>query len=348
MQSSFNRRHAMIGATATAATVALSALPMHPSHAAALADASVGATLTERTRAFLATLDAGQLKAATFDWNGSTWRNWNYFGVGGFIKPGLRLEQMSAPQKAATWDMLATVLSPAGLEKAKTVMLLQDILVSQGNGVGERSSERYSLSVHGEPASAGAWGLRLEGHHLTFSVSVRDGRIVSVTPTSFSASPNRVTSGKHAGLVTLKAEEALARRLHADLAPALKAKAQLSDRHLFNILSAAGSERANAKKAGLAAADMTASQRDLLWQLIDIWAGEHLVPSLAETQKARAREGDQAAVHFAWYGPNTPETSLGYRIIADSFVIELGCVDGAAQHIHTITHDLANVLGRVG
>ena len=56
---------------------------------------------------------------------------------------------------------------------------------------GERSSERFSFAVFGTPAETGAWGLRLEGHHLTQSIAVRDGRIVSVTPSSFSALPNR-------------------------------------------------------------------------------------------------------------------------------------------------------------
>ena len=51
-------------------------------------------------------------------------------------------------------------------------------------------------------------------------------------------------------------------------------------------------------------------------------------------------------MHFAWYGPNTPEKAFGYRVIGDGFVIELGSVDPAAQHLHTIYNDLGNVLGR--
>ena len=35
-------------------------------------------------------------------------------------------------------------------------------------------------------------------------------------------------------------------------------------------------------------------------------------------------------------------------MIGDGFVIELGSVDPAAQHLHTIYHDLGNVLGRGG
>jgi hypothetical protein len=58
------------------------------------------------------------------------------------------------------------------------------------------------------------------------------------------------------------------------------------------------------------------------------------------------RTGDREAVHFAWYGPNTAEKAFGYRVIGDSFVIEMASVDAEAQHLHTIYHDLSNVLGR--
>jgi hypothetical protein len=113
-------------------------------------------------------------------------------------------------------------------------------------------------------------GLRLEGHHLTQSISVRGNRIVSVTPSSFSALPNRITSGKHAGLITLKDEEALARRVANDLAT--KPRVRQSEQPLSTIMSYAGRERANAQKVGIAAADLVGAQRDLLWQLVDTYS----------------------------------------------------------------------------
>ena len=58
------------------------------------------------------------------------------------------------------------------------------------------------------------------------------------------------------------------------------------------------------------------------------------------------QSGDRQAVHFAWYGRNTPETAFGYRVIGDGFVIEMASVDAEAQHLHTVYHDLGNVLGR--
>jgi Protein of unknown function (DUF3500) len=336
-----DRRHVILGGSAM-----LGAAALPGASAAAEAGLAPAGELLDGVRKFLWTLDAGKRKQALFTWNGPEWRQWNYFGFGGYIKPGLRLEQMNAAQKAAAWEVLALIWSPAGLVKARNVMTLQDVLASQGNGAGERSSERFSVAVFGTSAGTGSWGLRFEGHHLTQSVAIRNGRIVSVTPSSFSSNPNRVGAGKHAGLVTLKDEEALARRIFGDLSPALQRTARLSDSPIGNILSSAGRERANAKPAGLAAADMTAGQRDLLWQLIETYAVEHLPPPLTEPQRARVRTGDREAVHFAWYGPNVPEKAFGYRVIGTSFVIELGSVDDAAQHLHTIYNDLDNVLGR--
>src|SRR5262247_1356270 len=235
-----SRRTAILAGTAFVGAAAM------PSGGAVAADAGFApaADLLAAVRRFLGGLDPEQRKAATFAWDGPEWRGWNYFGVGGYIKPGLRLEQMSAEQKAAAWDLLATWQSPAGIAKTRNVMLLQDVLAASGNGTGQRSSERFSFAVFGTPSETGAWGFRLEGHHLTQSIAVRDNRIVSITPSSFSALPNRVTSGPHAGLNTLKDEEALARRLVGDLAPKLQARARLSDAALGNILSYAGRERA--------------------------------------------------------------------------------------------------------
>jgi hypothetical protein len=339
-----HRRSVIVAGTALLGAAVL------PRAASATREAGLAsaAELTDRTQKFLATLEPDKRKSATFPWNGAEWRGWNYFGVAGYIKPGLRLEQMSAPQKEAAWDLMAAVWSPAGVAKARNVMLLQDILAVSGNGAGQRSSERFSLSVFGAPAATGAWGLRVEGHHLTQSVAVRDGRIVSVTPFSFSALPNRVASGPHAGLSTLKDEEGLARRLIGDLAPSLQNRARIGDSTPYNILSYAGRERTNTKKVGLAASDMKEAQRELLWRMVEIYTVEHLPASLTAAQRARVRSGDPGAVHFAWYGPNVPEKAFGYRLIADGFIIEMASVDAQAQHLHTVYHDLANVLGRSG
>lgn len=342
MAALLNRRGVLVAGAATAITCAtgLSAL------SSPLESLASSTRLRARVTEFLSVIDEGKRKLARFDWDGPEWRSWNYFGLGGFIKPGLRFEQMSETEQNAAWNILAELLSPSGLAKARNVMLLQDILAAAGNGRGQRSSQRFSMAVFGTPGSDRAWGLRLEGHHLSLSFAMRNDQIISVTPAAFAALPNRVMSGHHRGLVTLQGEETLARRLQADLAPPLQARAQVSERHLFNILSSAGRERANTRQVGVAAADMTEGQRDILRQLVETYAVEPYAGALAAAQKARLQRSDMAGVHFAWYGANEAETSFGYRIIADKFVIELGCIDREAQHLHPVYHDLDNTLGQ--
>ena len=256
---------------------------------------------------------------------------------------------MSAAQKAAAWDVLATLLSPAGIEKTSNVMTLQDVLASQGNMPGQRSSERFSFAVFGTPSETGAWGFRLEGHHLHQSISVRDNRIVSVTPSSFSVNPNRVTSGKHAGLVTLRDEEVLARKLYrrsrSEAAGQGAALGDADEQHPV-LCRARARQCAGARRRRPPSWRRRSATRSGSWS-------RPMPPTISRRRSPRrsargCATGDREAVHFAWYGPNTAERAFGYRVIGRGFVIELGSVDPAAQHLHTIYHDLGNVLGRTG
>jgi hypothetical protein len=80
--------------------------------------------------------------------------------------------------------------------------------------------------------------------------------------------------------------------------------------------------------------------------MVELYSVEHFPAALSAAQRTRVQSGDRQAVHFAWYAGNTPETAFGYRVIGDGFVIEMASVDAEAQHLHTIYHDLGNVLGR--
>ena len=150
-----DRRSVVLGG---AALVVASAVPDAAPRAAEGGLAPAG-DLLARANQFLSSLEPDRRKAASFAWGGPEWRGWNYFGSSDFIKPGLRLEQMSTPQKAVAWDLIATVLSASGLEKARNVMTLQDVLAARGDGVGRRSSERFSFAVFGVPAETGTWGI---------------------------------------------------------------------------------------------------------------------------------------------------------------------------------------------
>ena len=138
----------------------------------------------------------------------------------------------------------------------------------------------------------------------------------------------------------------MARQLFADLSSANQGRARIRDNAITNITAVAGQENIFRTRAGIPAADMSPTQQDLLWRIVEIYAAVHWPEPVAAAQRARVREGDQAAVHFAWAGGNEEDTRLYYRLHGDTFIIELASVDPAAQHLHTIYHDTQRTLGR--
>jgi hypothetical protein len=327
------RRAALVSGAAAAS------LPLLPAGARAAAPLDLGdaSLIRQRATAFLASLDEAQARRARFAFGGDAWRRWNYFGVGGFIKPGLRLEEMSPAQKDAAWSLAASILSDEGLTKARNVMLNQEILREQGNGRNERSGERFSFAVFGAPAARGTWALRIEGHHLSLSYTIADDRLVAVTPSSFSSSPNRVTSGVHAGLVTLKKEDGLARRFAADLSGAVRARAFSTQGPYGNILASAGREKSLTKREGAPVADMGSGQREIAAEVIAAFTTDHLRAPFAETLAREIGKGTGAA-YFMVAGSPAPEQPLYYRFHGERFLIEFATVDSEALHLHTIVH----------
>jgi hypothetical protein len=309
------------------------ASPIAPSH-----DLGSAAGLRAATTAFLARLSEAEMARANFPFGGQTWRKWNFFGTTGFTKPGLRLDEMDEDQKAAAWDLAGAILSPAGLAKARRVMALQDVLREQGDRFNQRSSERFSFAIFGAPGPRGLWGVRIEGHHLSLTYTIENDRLVGVTPSCFSALPNQVESGRYAGLVALREENALARSLGGDMDGAAKRRAVLRGDAIRNVLSVAGMEDRFEARAGVPLADLTVSQRDRLTAVIEAFCLEHLAVPHAEAVRHRVLGQDPGGIHFAFAGSPAIGEPFYYRIHGAHFVSEFATVDRTGQHLHLVTH----------
>ncbi|MGD9738006.1 MAG: DUF3500 domain-containing protein [Bauldia sp.] len=336
-------RRTVLGGLGAAAT--LPALPRVATAQAAAAIAPAIPGIADRVNSFLSVLAPEKAAAARFPLDSGVWRGWNYFG-NNLVKPGIRFEEMEPAEQDSGTELLVAMLSPAGFDRVQLVRALQDVLAAQGIGPADRNSNRYSLSIFDEPAADAIWGLRLEGHHLELTLTLRGDEVVSVTPSSFSCNPNDVPTGPYAGQVAVRVEEEAARALFADLSAEQQRVALISADPILNIRAVSGQEGYYADRAGLAAADMTTTQQDLLWQVVRAHGVEHWPDAVGAANWDRLRSGDQAAVHFAWAGGNEDGTRLYYRLHGDTFLIELAAVDPAAQHLHTIYHDTERTLGR--
>ncbi|MEL6337165.1 MAG: DUF3500 domain-containing protein [Pseudomonadota bacterium] len=303
------------------------------------ATAPTGQRMRERLTTWLDMLNEGQRDRATFAFDSRTRRRWNYM-LGSAFANGLALEDMTPAQKDAARDVLATALSPYGLETAENIMLQQDILRDElGKGRRDRNRERFSMQVYGTPSATEPWAWRWEGHHLTITVTLVGDEVVSTTPKAFSSEPNTVPSGPHRGLVVLE-NEALGRALFADLSGGAAGAARLRDRSYGNILAKPGREDAVEELRGLAIGDMTPSQGDIARRLLGIYTRDHLDGPLFEMQRARLGAEDEAAIRFGWAG-DPGQGSIYYRLHGETVLIEFATLNGQPQHHHTVVHDPA-------
>ena len=325
-------------ASSTAA-IAASALPT-----TALAS-QTGQRMIDRANRWLAQLNDDQRATALFRFDSDTRRGWNYM-LGSRAAPGLPLEQMSAPQKEAALDVLASGLSDYGLETAMNIMLQQDILRDElGKGSPDRNRERFSLMIFGAPSASDPWGWRWEGHHLTISYTLIGDQVVAQTPKSFSSEPNTVPSGPHEGLVVLEENEALGRALYGNLTGASQRQALLNERSFGNVQATAGRETGLGAPNGLALGDMTQDQADIAERLIALYTTDHLARPIAQAQASRLQDEDLSAVRFGWAGANLDGNSIYYRLHGQTFLIEFATLRNQPQHQHTIVHDLQRNLG---
>jgi len=125
---------------------------------------SSSSLMAETANRFLASLTPVERAKATFTFEEEERQNWHFVPI---ERKGLALREMTPAQKHLATALLAAGLSQQGYVKAETIMSLEDVLRIIEHGTGpERDPEKYYVSIFGEPSADGAWGYRVEGHHL--------------------------------------------------------------------------------------------------------------------------------------------------------------------------------------
>jgi hypothetical protein len=170
----------------------------HCVHAASL--------MTDCANRFLAALHADQRGKAMFPFDTGERMNWHFIPK---ERKGLPLREMTPYQKHLASALLAAGLSQTGYIKAVTIMSLEEVLKIMENDSGEhRNPEKYYFSVFGTPSDSGAWGYRVEGHHLSQNYTVVNGKVID-GPSFFGANPAEVRQGPRKGLRALAGEDDL-------------------------------------------------------------------------------------------------------------------------------------------
>jgi hypothetical protein len=210
-----------------------------------------------------------------------------------------------------------------------------------------RDPELYFVTVFGDPSAKGAWGWRLEGHHVSLRFAIDNGRLlVSSTPQFLGSNPAEVPYGygPYTGFRVLAAQEDAARALVL----ALDAKRQALAIVAPNPRGFASGTRVKfdpQAPVGLAMSQMTSAQRDMLMKLIDSYAS--IMPAdIAAGRLAKIKEAGADKIAFAWSGSTEKGRQYQYQVQGPTFLIEHNNTQNNGNHIHAVWRDFNGDFGR--
>ncbi|RKF28869.1 DUF3500 domain-containing protein [Micromonospora globbae] len=290
--------------------------------------------LPEQMRAaagdLLAALDEPARARAVYRFDDTDARQW--LGYRPRPRPGVCLDDLGRPARKAAHRLLATALSPAAYAQAMAIVALEEVLDRAEGWRGGRHSGDYWVAVFGDPVRDDRWAWRLEGHHLSVSMTVVDDQ-VSPAPIFFGANPATVRHAGHPVSRPLGVEEDLARALLDSMGPAARARAIIADEAPGDIVSATRPRvRGPVEPLGVPADRLGPTARALLDQLVAVYL-DRLPPELA-TREARRLDGRE--LHVAWAGPVQPGQRHYYRVQGDDLLIEYDNTTDDGNHAHTV------------
>ncbi len=304
--------------------------------------------LVEAASEFLGKLNEKQKAQAVVPFDSEQRVKWHFIPMD--TRKGLPLREMGQPQRDAAMKLLAASISQAGLDKAKTIMSLENLLrkIEGPNGRNERHPEKYYFTIFGQVSTDARWGLSIEGHHLSLNFVMQGNKIVDSTPQFFASNPAEVKenygTGHEKGLRVLKDEEALAFELYASLDDSQRQAATLPGDVPKEIRGAGETQAPHDGPTGLPAAKMTPVQQDLLKKLMISYTSK--MRSVVSKQRWELIEQSGFdKVAFAWSGANQPGIGHYYRVQGPTFIIEFinvqaDAAGNPANHIHCVWRDL--------
>jgi len=288
---------------------------------------------------------------------------WHYFPERGFKQEyghdrrGIMFKEMDPKQRHLAYALMASGLSQVGFIKASTIMSIEEIVrVIEADNTGHRDAERFHFTIFGKPGPSGVWAWRVEGHHVALNFTIRDGRVISSSPTFFGANPHEVPVAPHKGMRALDREEDLARDLVNALDPAQRKRAIYDEAAPFDIASmGAVRARLEASPIGIPASALNARQRAMLLDVIAEYANNVAEP-LARRRMEQARKAPPEKLYFAWAGTTerlpvrTPEIGkpttgwrhrqgIYYRVQSPDFLIEYNNTQNYSNHSHSVWRD---------
>jgi hypothetical protein len=274
--------------------------------------------------------------------------HWNFIPTSMFPRNGLPIKEMTEPQRKLAHELLRSGLSQRGYVAATTIMDLENVLkvIEAGRSNSPvRDQELYFFTIFGTPGDKGAWGWRVEGHHISLHFTISNGSAVASSPTFLGSNPAVVLDGDKKGVRALGVLQDAGRAMVTALDDTQKTTAIINTVAPTEIVTNTKVQIDPLSPPGIAAAAMTPAQRDLLQKLIEAYTSE-MAEDTASERLAEIRKAGIEKVHFAWAGETEPGKKHYYRVQGPTFLIEFDNTQNDGNHIHSVWRDFDSDFGR--
>jgi len=316
-----------------------------PASASSQSDAT--ARIVAAAQALVATLDAAGRAKVQFPFEGPQKTRWSNLPSPMFQREGLRLADLTPPQRQAVMSLMQVALSRDGYRKVTEIMRGDEVLKQTGGGRGGPGrgggpafgEDQYYVAFLGTPSATAPWMLQFGGHHLAINLTL-GGSQASMTPSLPAAQPASYTVEGRT-VRPLGAENDKAFALVNALDEAQRKQAVLGYR-VADLVLGPGQDGRTIQPEGIRGASLSPAQQTLLWEIVQEWAG--IVNDAYGQPRMAELRGNLAETYFAWSGPLTNGSAAYFRIQGPTLVIEYA-PQGSVDHIHTIYRDPTNDYG---
>ncbi|MAC49358.1 MAG: hypothetical protein CMO45_03770 [Verrucomicrobiales bacterium] len=256
---------------------------------------------------------------------------------------GVRLGDLNETQIKKALDLLSTVLSEQGYNKAINIPLADDRLLRNGQRRPGFGAEDYWLAIFGDPSAKKPWGLQFDGHHIAINLAFHGNRM-SMSPTFIGTQPREFQLGDNK-IIPMALEAPSGLKLHNSLNDEQKKKATIGSKRA-NLIAAAGRDGFVPDQIGISCKGFNEAQRKALFDVIKVYIGDLPQPFLKNRIEELTAEIDKMS--FAWWGPAKEKGDFSYRLQGPSLIIEYAGQDLGGDphdHLHSMYRDPTNEYG---
>ena len=314
-----------------------------PLHAHPAADAMAAAA-----KKFLGSLKPDQTAKAHYaDLKAEARQAWHFIPTEmvTFGRKGLPMTEMTEEQRKLAMALLQSAMSEHGYTKATDIISLENVLRElEKNGKVDRNPIKYFVSIYGTPDAKGTWAWRFEGHHLSLSFTIVEGKEFAAVPSFMGTNPAEVREGPKKGLRVLGVEEDLGRELAKSLSAEQRPTGIYDKTAPKDIITGADRVAKRLEPEGIAYAKLNGAQKDLLKKIVAEYANR-VRADVAKADLAKIDAAGWDKVAFAWAGGLERGEGHYYRVQGPTFLLEYDNTQNNANHVHAVWRDFTNDFG---